>query len=75
MIRAIHRDVLEQIKGGSDNVFDSIVTNPPAGVSFIGKGSDKGGRRCPSPSNAPPIFTVIRHSSRIPFNSLSAGFR
>lgn len=38
-------------------------------MPFIGKGSDKGGRICPSPSNAPPIFTVIRHSSRIPFTA------
>jgi hypothetical protein len=28
-------------------------------MPFIDKGGDKGGRICPSPSNAPPIFTVM----------------
>jgi len=39
-------DCLEKLKDLADNSVDSIVTDPPAGISFLGKiwDSDKGGR-------------------------------
>jgi len=39
-------DCLEKLKDLADNSVDSIVTDPPAGISFMGKGwdGDKGGR-------------------------------
>ena len=39
-------DCLEYMKSQPDNFFDSIVTDPPAGISFMGKDwdKDKGGR-------------------------------
>lgn len=42
----IHGDSLEKLKELADNSVDSIVTDPPAGISFMGKkwDSDKGGR-------------------------------
>jgi hypothetical protein len=43
--RIIHGDSLERLKELPDNSIDSIVTDPPAGISFIGAkwDSDKGG--------------------------------
>lgn len=40
-------DCLEQLKGMPDNSLDSLVTDPPAGISFMGKDwdSDKGGSK------------------------------
>jgi site-specific DNA-methyltransferase (adenine-specific) len=43
----IHQgDCLEVLRGFDDNSIDSMVTDPPAGISFMAKGwdSDKGGR-------------------------------
>jgi hypothetical protein len=42
----IHGDCLEYLKQMPDDHFDSLVTDPPAGISFMGKDwdSDKGGR-------------------------------
>lgn len=42
----IHGDCLLELKQLPDNVLDSLVTDPPAGISFMGKDwdSDKGGR-------------------------------
>jgi len=44
--KVICGDAIEQLKTFPDNYFDSIVTDPPAGISFMGKkwDSDKGGR-------------------------------
>ncbi len=44
--KTINGDAIEQIKVFPDNYFDSIVTDPPAGISFMGKkwDDDKGGR-------------------------------
>jgi DNA modification methylase len=44
--KIIHGDAIEQLRIFPDNYFDSIVTDPPAGISFMGKkwDSDKGGR-------------------------------
>jgi len=41
-------DCLEVMKGLPGSVVDSLVTDPPAGISFMGKGwdSNKGGRDC-----------------------------
>lgn len=40
-------DCIEKLKGMKSDVVDSLVTDPPAGISFMGKGwdGDKGGRR------------------------------
>lgn len=45
-IKLIKGDCLEVLKKGSSNAIDSLITDPPAGISFMGKGwdSDKGGR-------------------------------
>ena len=45
-LKLLHGDCLEQLKALPDNSVDSLVTDPPAGISFMGKGwdSDKGGR-------------------------------
>lgn len=45
--QVIHGDCLEVLRGLPDACVDAIVTDPPAGISFMGKGwdSDKGGRR------------------------------
>jgi hypothetical protein len=42
----LHGDCLEQLHGLADESMDSLVTDPPAGISFMGKDwdSDKGGR-------------------------------
>lgn len=42
----LHGDCLEKLKELADNSIDSVVTDPPAGISFLSKGwdSDKGGR-------------------------------
>lgn len=42
----IHGDCLKKLKTISENSIDSLVTDPPAGISFMGKDwdSDKGGR-------------------------------
>jgi site-specific DNA-methyltransferase (adenine-specific) len=42
----IHGDCIEKLKELSNNSVDSIVTDPPAGISFMGKewDHDKGGR-------------------------------
>jgi DNA modification methylase len=44
--KVICGDAIEQLKIFPDNYFDSIVTDPPAGISFMGKqwDADKGGR-------------------------------
>lgn len=44
--KIIHGDAIEQLRLIPDNYFDSIVTDPPAGISFMNKkwDSDKGGR-------------------------------
>jgi len=44
--KIIHGDCLEKLKELPDNSIDSIVTDPPAGISFMGRGwdTDKGGR-------------------------------
>ncbi len=44
--KIIHGDAIEQIKLFPNNYFDSIVTDPPAGISFMNKkwDDDKGGR-------------------------------
>lgn len=46
MTQLILGDSLEKLKELADNSVDSIVTDPPAGISFMGKkwDSDKGGR-------------------------------
>jgi len=46
VIRLLQGDCLEVMKGLADNSVDSIVTDPPAGISFMGKAWDhhKGGR-------------------------------
>ena len=46
MIKLLQGDCLEVMKGLADNSVDSIVTDPPAGISFMGKAWDhhKGGR-------------------------------
>ena len=46
MINLIQGDCLEKLKDLADNAVDSIVTDPPAGISFMGKtwDGDKGGR-------------------------------
>jgi site-specific DNA-methyltransferase (adenine-specific) len=45
-IKILHGDCIEVMRGMSDNSVDSIVTDPPAGISFMGKNwdKDKGGR-------------------------------
>lgn len=45
--RLIHADCLEALRGLPDASVDSVVTDPPAGIAFMGKGwdEDKGGRR------------------------------
>ncbi len=47
MIELLHGDCLEQMKSLPDNSVDSIVTDPPAGIAFMGKewDKDKGGRK------------------------------
>lgn len=35
----LHGDSLEQLKTLPDNSVDSLVTDPPAGISFMGSGS------------------------------------
>jgi len=42
----LHGDCLEQLKTLDDNSIDSLVTDPPAGIAFMGKDwdKDKGGR-------------------------------
>lgn len=42
----IHGDCLEELKKLEDNSVDALVTDPPAGIAFMGKhwDSDKGGR-------------------------------
>ena len=42
----IHEDCLEQLKLLEDESVDSLITDPPAGISFMGKDwdGDKGGR-------------------------------
>lgn len=46
MIKIINGDCLEVLKTLLENSVDSIVTDPPAGISFMGKSwdTDKGGR-------------------------------
>jgi site-specific DNA-methyltransferase (adenine-specific) len=46
MINLYQGDCLEELKKLPDNSVDSLVTDPPAGISFMGKewDSDKGGR-------------------------------
>lgn len=46
-IKILHGDCIEVMRGMSDNSVDSIVTDPPAGISFMGKNwdKDKGGRQ------------------------------
>ena len=46
-LRVIHGDCLDVMRGMADNSVDAIVTDPPAGISFMGKtwDHDKGGRR------------------------------
>ena len=43
--KVIQGDCLEVLKGIPDNYFDSLITDPPAGISFMGKNWDdhKGG--------------------------------
>lgn len=43
----LHGDCLEQLKSLESNSVDSLVTDPPAGISFMGKDwdGDKGGRK------------------------------
>lgn len=43
----IHGDCLTILKGLKDNSLDSLITDPPAGISFMGKSwdEDKGGRK------------------------------
>jgi DNA modification methylase len=47
MNEVIQGDCLEVMKGLADNSVDALVTDPPAGIAFMGKSwdSDKGGRR------------------------------
>ena len=46
-MRLMHGDCLEQLKTLADNSVDSLVTDPPAGIAFMGKewDKDKGGRK------------------------------
>ncbi len=37
MIEVLHGNSLEVLKGYSDNYFDSVITDPPYGISFMGK--------------------------------------
>lgn len=39
--QVIHGDCLEVMRGLPDNYFDAIVTDPPAGIAFMGKDWDK----------------------------------
>ena len=39
MITLHHGDCLEVLRGMDDNSVDSIVTDPPYGLSFMGSGS------------------------------------
>jgi DNA modification methylase len=39
--RLLHGDALEMLRTLPDNSVDSIVTDPPAGIGFMGKGWDK----------------------------------
>lgn len=45
--KLLHGDCLEQLKTLPDSSVDSLVTDPPAGISFMGKDwdGDKGGRK------------------------------
>lgn len=45
-MKIIHGDSLEELKKLPENSIDSLVTDPPAGISFMGKkwDDDKGGR-------------------------------
>ena len=42
MIKLIHGDCLEELKKLEENSIDSIVTDPPYGLEFMGKEWDKG---------------------------------
>lgn len=46
-ITVFNGDALDVLKSLPSNMFDSIVADPPAGISFMGKGwdNDKGGRK------------------------------
>jgi len=46
MIKLVLGDCLEKLKELGDNSVDSIVTDPPCAISFMGKhwDSDKGGK-------------------------------
>lgn len=46
-IELLHGDCLEQLEKLSDNSIEALVTDPPAGIGFMGKAwdSDRGGRR------------------------------
>lgn len=48
MNQIIQGDCLEKLKDLEDNSIDAVVTDPPAGISFMGKewDTDKGGRDC-----------------------------
>lgn len=50
----LHGDCLEHLKSLPDNSVESLVTDPPAGISFMGKewDSDKGGRKEARPNNS-----------------------
>ena len=41
-MKLIHGDCLEKMRELDDNSVHSIVTDPPYGISFMGKGWDKG---------------------------------
>ena len=43
MIKLVQGDCLEVMKTLPENSVDSIVTDPPYGLSFMGKDWDKGG--------------------------------
>ena len=46
MVKLINGDCLDVLRGFDDNSVDSIVSDPPAGIGFMGKDwdKDKGGR-------------------------------
>lgn len=47
MTKIIHGDCVEQLRNMNSNTIDALVTDPPAGISFMGKAwdGDRGGRK------------------------------
>ena len=58
-----HSDCLEALKTLPDNSFDAVVTDPPAGIGFMGKTWDKPGVLGVSGGVAMPATTSTRNPS------------